>query len=629
MAMGQRTSLLVILLLGGLGAACTMQPPLAPGCRPWSGSGDSAEPPPHCFFFPSGLALDPLGDLLYVGNTNADLSFGGGTVVAVDLLRYERAVACFRKANRRPGDPDPAPGLDCGSPDCSSLALTQDTSIETLAGYDRKGTPQDLDRCYCEADLLDSNVVNCESHRFVLRDRTVRTGNFSGPLRLLTGGDPVDWNALSADPYRSLLLPVRGDPSLTHIEIVRQGLSDLASRPPRRPTNPPALSMSCGGAASPDRASSCDDLHRVQHGEHPPFLDPFDPDPGSLLGPQLPPEPFGIMPDSGCKPGYTLCPDGRSRTVRCCDSQGNADDDYRYDYLVLSHLGTGQVSAFNLVGAHHEPHLSRSALLSTGLFPERGSAEGAFGLAPLVPGDLTMPWYLTSRQVGVIATFRLSPTGPLGDPQVVAGARVLVSNAFTSGQDVREMIVEPGGQRAFLTVSNPPSLMVLDTRPTPGGTPANQVSAIVDVCFGPSKMALSRRPQPGGGVRTRIYIACYLAGQVAVVDPDTAELVAIVQAGRGPVSVALNYGGGSSAGRTAVDPCADPLVSDAQAEALGVRCPRQGGLRLRLGDRDLGPRAYVSAYLDNAIAVLDLDPQSPTYHRLVSRIGLPLPKQVQ
>jgi hypothetical protein len=31
--------------------------------------------------------MDPLGDVLYATNTNADLSFGGATVVAVDVLR--------------------------------------------------------------------------------------------------------------------------------------------------------------------------------------------------------------------------------------------------------------------------------------------------------------------------------------------------------------------------------------------------------------------------------------------------------------------------------------------------------------------------------------------------------------
>src|SRR6185295_14031447 len=78
------------LTIGG----CSVPPPLAPACRPWQ-SGTGTEPPAHCLFFPGSVAMDPLGDLLYVSNTNADLSFGGATLVAVDILRHERAVECF------------------------------------------------------------------------------------------------------------------------------------------------------------------------------------------------------------------------------------------------------------------------------------------------------------------------------------------------------------------------------------------------------------------------------------------------------------------------------------------------------------------------------------------------------
>jgi hypothetical protein len=104
--------------------------------------------------------------------------------------------------------------------------------------------------------------------------------------------------------------------------------------------------------------------------------------------------------------------------------------------------------------------------------------------------------------------------------------------------------------------------------------------------------------------------------------------------GRGPLSIALNFG--QQNGGTAVDPCVDPYVSDAEAATRGVTCPAAGPSDLRLRpprppslQGPLGPRAYVSSYLDNVIAVLDLDPRSPSYRRVVSRIGLPLPKQVQ
>jgi DNA-binding beta-propeller fold protein YncE len=133
---------------------------------------------------------------------------------------------------------------------------------------------------------------------------------------------------------------------------------------------------------------------------------------------------------------------------------------------------------------------------------------------------------------------------------------------------------------------------------------------------------------------TRLYVTCYLSGQVAEIDGDSGELLGTMLVGRGPLSIALNFG--QQNGGIAVDPCVDPYLSDADAAARGVICPSAGQPDLRQHPPrppstpgPLGPRAYVTAYLDNAISVLDLDPRSPSYRRVVSRIGLPTPKQVQ
>src|SRR5581483_10213764 len=107
----KRTAL--ALAVAGL-CACSTPVPLAPGCRPWDGAQSSSEPPTHCFFFPAGVTMDPLGDLLYVTNFNADLSFGGGTLVTVDLPRYERAVTCFRRYGTRDGG-----DAECGQVSCA------------------------------------------------------------------------------------------------------------------------------------------------------------------------------------------------------------------------------------------------------------------------------------------------------------------------------------------------------------------------------------------------------------------------------------------------------------------------------------------------------------------------------
>ncbi|MFH1132212.1 MAG: hypothetical protein V1754_12820, partial [Pseudomonadota bacterium] len=43
------------------------------------------DPGRNSFYFPTGLAVDPIRPMLYVSNSNADLQFNGGTVEALDL----------------------------------------------------------------------------------------------------------------------------------------------------------------------------------------------------------------------------------------------------------------------------------------------------------------------------------------------------------------------------------------------------------------------------------------------------------------------------------------------------------------------------------------------------------------
>jgi len=67
-------------------------------------------------FLPSGLAVDPDGNWLYVINSNNDLRFNAGTLLALDL----------QKAQRDRDNPAPWPA-------CSTTHFIDDESPETLA----------------------------------------------------------------------------------------------------------------------------------------------------------------------------------------------------------------------------------------------------------------------------------------------------------------------------------------------------------------------------------------------------------------------------------------------------------------------------------------------------------------
>lgn len=605
--------------------------------------------------------MDPLGDVLYAANTNADLSFGGATVVAIDILRHARAVECFRRFG---SDPGTAGDSFCGKVSCSDSGAVLGTSA-TVEETESKEADQsvraaDFDRCYCQRDLDDPTVVSCESQRFVMSDQTVKIGFFPGEMQLLAE-DPPNWLALPerAALRRGLLLAVRGDPSITLLEAarpLRRGRSGGESpelrlgcdKPSRLTDAEVAAPKSTHQAGVPYTLSTCNEANRVNRTPDDVWINPDDESEGTRPRFELPAEPISVYLDRGCiEPGFShdrgtflsdrnQNPQGRPP---CYKLEGaNLRTGTYYQYLVTSHLPTGQASSFDLGKNPIELPTPVLSDVSGSLLSTSDGRTGAFALAPRKHGDLSQPWYVTSKLTSTLSTFRLGV-----GPKVVPGLLFGISSQFTNAtQDVRSIVFEPSGDRAFLALFQPPALAVVDTRLRGGGSniPVNQVTSVVNLCAGPSRQVVAKVPRYSMGqvvLTTRVFVTCYLSGQIAEVDPDTGELIGTMQTGRGPLSIALNFGSDETPTAVgypgAVDPCADPLLSTSDAARLGVTCPGIGNdLRPRPfgpGQAQLPARAYVSNYLDNTISVLDLDPRSPSYRRMVARIGLPSPKQVQ
>jgi hypothetical protein len=182
----------------------------------------------------------------------------------------------------------------------------------------------------------------------------------------------------------------------------------------------------------------------------------------------------------------------------------------------------------------------------------------------------------------------------------VEGARVIPAGSFSiaagpylSGADVRGVTVQADGARSFFIDNMPPSLFTVDSRTIAAsgaddGFPANEVVDIVDVCQGPSNLAQRTFTEAGAEgapprTITRVYVVCFITGQVAIVDPDLASLVDVIQVGSGPNDITFNFG--------------DGLPEPAHR------------------------RAYIDVYTDSTVAVVDLDRGSPTENRVIFRIG--------
>src|SRR5262249_48324559 len=142
------------------------------------------------------------------------------------------------------------------------------------------------------------------------------------------------------------------------------------------------------------------------------------------------------------------------------------------------------------------------------------------------------------------------------------------------------------------------SVVVIDTR-VPGGSngaPNNVVTDVIDVCQTPSHMGVRRFFQAGAPgaptqVKTKLAVVCFLSSQVMIVDPDRPGVDHTALSGFvGPNDITFNF----------------PSDGDNSQTQLWPQ-----------------KHAYVTNYSESTLAVLDLDPNSPTENRVIARLGFP------
>ena len=418
-------------------------------------------PPDDQFYYPTGMATSPDESLLFVANANSDLRYDSGTLAVVDLDRVDQAVA-------------PWVGGGALAPGCS----------------------QDPD--YPE-------IMVCDEAAFLRPEAEVRTGSFATSVAVQDLGPGGDLR---------LLVPVRGDPSITWITW------DAA-----------AGALVCDGSGGGGLAL-CDDDHRL--------TDIRD---DAAIG-AIPNEPWDVFVDSG------------------------------NEFALVSHLTSGSVSLVD------SPKDGKPVVTDvvTGLFAANSvtgsvGATAVGGRTPGADGDIV---YVASRTEDRVQTFTVARPQDSSPRLVVGNFFFLSSVGGQSGlsSDSRGIAFDQGGDRMFVLNRLPPSLQVYDTSLGPDGAPRNQVLGSTDVCRGGSKVTLA---DVGDG--DRAYVACFANGQVYVVDPrDGVQVADVVTVGRGPYDV--------------------------------VAAPSR---------REL----FVTNYLEDSIAVVDLTPGAATENRVVMRIGTP------
>ena len=245
------------------------------------------------------------------------------------------------------------------------------------------------------------------------------------------------------------------------------------------------------------------------------------------------------------------------------------------EFAVVTHLTSGAVTLID--SPRGRPAVITDIVIGAFAADPQTGLRGATGVAGRTPGAPDDIVYVGSRSEDRIQTFTV------GRPINGAAPFLLTGNYFfldaignTNGQsnDTRGMAFSGSGNRLYLINRRPPSLQIYDTSLGPTGFPQNRAVGGTDICRQASTLAVA-----DSGDGERVYVSCFQDGQIYIINPEGGiQTDDIVTVGRGPYSIV-----------------ASPLHK----------------------------KLYITNYLEDTVAVVDIEPGKPTRNRVVLRIGEP------
>jgi hypothetical protein len=497
-----RAARALALSLGGLcaAAACSLNQ-------------EGVDPPNDTFFYPSTAVADPTSTWLYVANSNADLRYNDGTLVAVDLVG-----AAADRANG--GGPMPAGGGPLiqhpGGPTQTWGLCPQEDYVNPLPRSDPE---------ICCWDLLDASILNCDERRYIQSPSTVRTGSFAAGM-IWQDYCPDQCNLTTCVPPAGLagriFMGIRGDTSLTW--------ADVTSGSP---------SFQCGQTSN-ESLAECGGANRILTALGQVLTTEMNDNSAPAVN--LPDEPYALQidPDHGLL--YVGHLAGSTATV---DTGGVSLFD-------VSGTGSGTPPAPAFVAPFPSPFAPNSA--------------GAFGITDLKPHPpLGQPigspsvMFASSRYIPLVAsigTFGTLPPDPLGCP--IKNTDVVVEPAGDSlnpglvGSEMRGVAFidpplppppapnmtpppPPPASRVYALERVPPDLVGFDIATNEAGVTTAIPTDFSETCSSPTFLY-----EHDSGQGLRLYVNCFDTGEIYVFDPAVPTLITTFQIGRGPAGLVFD-----------------------------------------------------------------------------------------
>ena len=487
---GRPIALLGALLVGaGLG-----------GC---GDAGEGVAPPPDRIFFPSGLALDPRvpagapARWLFVANANSDLVYNAGTIAAIDLDAFFAAWADVELVSGPP--PRFHVTARAGIADVGA-ATTSDAPCRRIAG-----APQ---------------AIECDERPFVEADATAKIGSFSTVVR------PWDRRSLAdkaADPgaYElRLFVPVRGDPSVTYVDVE----GGLGGAPLRITCTPDPEDPSL--CALRDRTRflrGSRDFRRL--GREPLNM---------LVGDRVALVTHGQAPEVSLFSLYGLDDAGEAVFEAEPDRERRAREAPYSPILADVQRLFGAETQVGGLGLAERPCSADNA-------PQDTYVDGVPCARPL--------YYAGNRADVGIVRFSVGRITPIAGQRCVGvddldqeGAvlcddrLVRIDGLFVSGYDpgptsaasLGELAFSGDGDRLYVVQSNPGALVRVDTSLNERGETRDVATGIVEVCARPTALLTLR-----DGPTELAAVSCYSSGAIFIVELSSMRVVEQVYAGVG------------------------------------------------------------------------------------------------
>lgn len=484
-----------------------MSPARAPG--PWTlalalgvaatscgDAGEGIRPPLDRLFFPSGLTLDPRTPdgaaprWLFVANANSDLVYNAGTILGLDLDAFFAAWTDGALVDGR-------------------------FEFATRDGLADVGAKTNADApCRRMAGLPQS--IECDERYFVERDATVRIGSFSTVLR------PWDRRSLAdkaADPNGydlRLFVPVRGDPSITYVDVD----GGLGGEP---------LSIECPPDPARPELCALDDRTRFLRGDR--DLRRIGREPMNM-----------VVTDRLALVTHNQVPEVTLLGLYGLEAGESADERGKPVVLDIQRLygNTSYVGGFGLAERPCDP--------------EDADGDGVADNAPLdtyVDGvACARPlFYGSNRNDASLIRFSIGRIVPTPEQQCVSvedldkeGAilcedrLVPIDGLYVAGYDpgttssasLGEIAFSADGDRLYVVQSSPGALLRVDTSVDERGATRDVTTGIVELCFRPSDMIAFS----DGGI-DMAAVSCSSTGAIFVVDLASMRVVEQVFAGAG------------------------------------------------------------------------------------------------